>query len=88
MGFRAPSRGGRGRRADVDLVVCFGYGGVFRAFHEFALSNSFVDPEQPAYTRRRRSDSQPICPQTTHAHLSPPGVPVSVLPPEKFGVSS
>ena len=62
----------------------------FRAFHEFAFSNPFVDPvsEQPAWTRRRGSDSQPICPPRTHAHLSLPGVPFSVLPPEKFGDSS
>ena len=26
---RAPSRGGRGRRAAVDSVVCFGWGGFF-----------------------------------------------------------
>ena len=60
------------------------------AFNEFAFSNSFVDPvsEQPAWTRRRGSDSQPICPPRTRAHLSPPGIPFSVLPPEKFGVSS
>ena len=53
---------------------------LFRAFHEFVLSNSFVDPvsEQPAWTRRRGSDSRPICPPRTHAHLSPPGVPFSV----------
>ena len=70
---------------------CFGWGDIFlRAFHEFAFSSSFVDPfsEHPAWTRRRRSDSQPICPPRTCAHLSPPGVPFSVLPPEKFGVSS
>ena len=30
---------------------CFGWGGFFRAFHEFASSNSFVDPEQPASNR-------------------------------------
>ena len=88
--FCAPSRGGRGRRAAAAFAVCFGWGGFFRSFHEFAFSNSFVDPvsEQPAWTRRRESDSQPICPQRTRAHLSPPGVPFSVLPPEKFGVSS
>ena len=36
---------------------------------------------------KRGSDSQPICPQRTRAHLSPPGVPFSVsqlrnLPPQ------
>ena len=30
--FRAPSRGGRGHRAAVDLVVCFGGGRFFRGF--------------------------------------------------------
>ena len=29
---RAPFRGGRGRRAAVDSVVCFGWGGLFRVF--------------------------------------------------------
>ena len=29
---RAPSRGCRGRRAAVDFVVCFGWGGFFRVF--------------------------------------------------------
>ena len=85
--FAAPSRVGRGRRASVNFVVCFGWGEFFFcAFHEFAFSNSFVDPvsEQPAWTRRRGSDSQPICPPRTRAHLSQPGVPFSVLPPEKI----
>ena len=47
---RAPSRVGRDRRAAVNFVVCFGWGDIFfRAFREFAFSNSFVDPvsEQP-----------------------------------------
>ena len=86
-----PSRVGGGRPAAVNFVVCFGWGEMFfRDFHEFAFSNSFVDPfsEQPAWTQRRGSDSQPICPPRTRAHLSPPGVRFSVLPPEKFGVSS
>ena len=88
---RTPSRVDRGRRAAVNFVVCFGWDEFFfRAFRAFAFSNSFVDPvsEQPAWTGQRRSDSQPICPPRTRAHLSPPGVPFSVLPPEKFGVSS
>ena len=38
--FRAPSRGGRGRWADVGFVVFFVGAGFFRAFHEFACSNS------------------------------------------------
>ena len=29
---RAPSRGGRGRRAALDFVVCFGWGDFFRGF--------------------------------------------------------
>ena len=44
----------------------------------------FVHPEQSASTRWKGSDSQPICPQRTRAHPSPPGVPFSVLPPEKY----
>ena len=38
--FRALSRGGCGRWADVGFVVCFWWGGFFRVFHEFAFSNS------------------------------------------------
>ena len=58
----------------------------FHVFHEFVFSNSFVDPvsEQPAWTRRRGSDSQPIFPPRTRAHLSPPDIAFSALPPEKF----
>ena len=77
--------------AAVNFVVCFRWGDFFlRAFHEFVFSNSFLDPvsEQPAWTRRRGSDSQLIGPPRTRAHLSPPGVPFSVFPPEKFGVIS
>ena len=38
--FRAPSRGSRGRRVGVGFVVYFRWAGFFRAFHEFAFSNS------------------------------------------------
>ena len=34
---RAPSRVGRGRRAAVDFVVCFGWGGYFFVFFRFYL---------------------------------------------------
>ena len=41
MLFRAPSRDGRGRRAAVDLAVCFGRGGFFRVFFSiFFYSNA------------------------------------------------
>ena len=38
---RAPSRGGRGRRAAVDFVLCLSGAGFcfFSVFHEFAFSN-------------------------------------------------
>ena len=38
----APSRGGRGRRAAVDFMVCFGCGGFFRVFFflDFFSSNA------------------------------------------------
>ena len=71
--FAAPSRVGRGRRASVNFVVCFGWGEFFFcAFHEFAFSKSFVDPvsEQPAWTRRRGSDGQPFS-QRELAHTYP-----------------
>ena len=45
------SRVGRGCRAGVNFVVCFGWGDLFfRAFRDSAFSNSFVDPvsEPPA----------------------------------------
>ena len=35
--FRAPSRGGRGRRAAAAFVVCSGWGGFFRVFLMFRL---------------------------------------------------
>ena len=45
VGPRIPSRVGRGRRAAVNFVVCFAWGEfLYRAFHELAFSNSFVDP--------------------------------------------
>ena len=58
------------RRLDVVAVAgllrlswcVFGWGGFFRAFHEFAFLHSFVNPEQPASNRWRGSDSQPISP--------------------------
>ena len=31
--FRAPSRGGRGRRAAVAFALCFGWGGLFRDYY-------------------------------------------------------
>ena len=37
---RAPSLGGRGRRAAVDFVVCFGWGGFFRVFSFRFFSSS------------------------------------------------
>ena len=37
---RTPSRGGRGRRAAVDFVVCFGCGGVRRDFVFFFVFSS------------------------------------------------
>ena len=37
---RAPSRGGRGRRAAVDIVVCFGRGGFFVVFVFFDFFSS------------------------------------------------
>ena len=56
--FCAPSRGGRGRRAAEDLVVCFVWGGFFRVFQVTTFSNlcpstrplAARDPEQSAST--------------------------------------
>ena len=46
---RAPSRVGRGRRAAVDFVVCFGWGVFFRVFCSFF---SFERTRPAASTRR------------------------------------
>ena len=68
---RMPSRVGRGRRAAVVFVLCCGWGGLFPCFfHEFAFICKFLHPEQSASTRKTGSDSEPICPQRTRAHLS------------------
>ena len=85
--FRAPSRGCRGRWDDVGFVVCSRWGGIF-SFFPWVCIFKFVDPEQSASNRWRGSDSQLICPPRTCAHPSPPGVPSSVLAPQKYGVIS
>ena len=66
MVFRAPSRGGRGRWADVGFVVCFRWGGIFRAFHEFAFSNSYTQSSQ-----RRIGEGAPAASQSAHRELAP-----------------
>ena len=51
-------------------------------FYEFAFSNSYIQSSQ-----RRLGEGAPTAsqsPQRTRAHLSPPGVPFSVFPPEKY----
>ena len=45
-----------------------GGAGFFRAFHEFAFSNLFVDPEQPASNRRKGA---PTASQYAHSELAP-----------------
>ena len=55
---------------------------LFKFVHKYTT----VGCERPRAVRG--SDSHPICPPRTHAHLSPPGVPFIVLPPEKYGVIS
>ena len=49
MFYRAPSRGGRGRRAAVNLVVCFGWGGRFRFFLSIFF---FFERTRPAASMR------------------------------------
>ena len=41
---RAPSRGGRGRRAAVDFAVCFGCDGIYLVFFMMIFSNSCTRP--------------------------------------------
>ena len=52
------------------------------SFHEFVFSNSYIQIGEGA----------PTASQSAHREPAPtypqPGVPFSVLPPEKFGVSS
>ena len=46
-----PSRSGRGRRAAVDLVVCFGWGGYF-SFLFFVFFSYFFERTRPAASMR------------------------------------
>ena len=46
---RALSRGGRGRRVAVDVVVCFGWGGFFRVFFSIFF---FFERTRPAASTR------------------------------------
>ena len=52
---RAPSRGGHGRRAAVEFVVCFGWDGLFRVliffFRSFFFSNAHEIPPHPKHIR-------------------------------------
>ena len=52
---RAPSRVGRGGRAAVDFIVCFGLGGVLPVFFSFLT--------RPFFAFRQRSLSTPGCVQ-------------------------
>ena len=45
---RTPSQGGRGRRAAVDFVVCFGCAGIFSCFFSFF----FFECTRPAASMR------------------------------------
>ena len=49
---RMPSRVGRGRRAAVDFVVCFGWGGRIFQFFFFLRFFSFFERTRPAATMR------------------------------------
>ena len=51
---RVPSRGGRGRRAAVDFVVCFEWGGFFFCFFVFSYFFAF-ERTRPAASMRRHS---------------------------------
>ena len=46
---RTPSRGGRGRRADVDIMVCFGWGGFFVLFSFYIF---FFERTRPTASMR------------------------------------
>ena len=48
--FRAPSRGGRGRWADVGFVVCFRWGGFFLLF--FFFDSFLFERTRPAASMR------------------------------------
>ena len=65
--FRAASRGGRGRRADVGFVVYFfGGAGFFRAFHEFPFSSSYIQSSQ-----RRLGEGALTVSQSAQRELTP-----------------
>ena len=87
-------RGGRGRRAAVDFVVCFGCGGIscFLGIYIF----KFVHVCTTAGCERLRAvDVDSVkglrppanLPTENSTPRSPPGVPFIVLPPENHGVS-
>ena len=49
---RMPSRVGRGRRAAVDFVVCFGWGGFFSVCFSFFVFVFFFERTRPAASMR------------------------------------
>ena len=63
---------------------CVSGGAAFFVFQVTTLSNSYTHSSQ-----RRLGEGAPTASQSAHAEtLSPPGVPFSVLSPEKYGVIS
>ena len=61
------SRVGRGRRAAVDFVVCFGWGGFFfRVSQVTTFSNSYIQSSQ-----RRLGQGAPTASQSAHRELAP-----------------
>ena len=59
MVFCAPSRGGRGRWADVGFVVCFRWGGIFCCSPgNHIFSNSYIQNNQRRLGEGAPTDSQ------------------------------
>ena len=80
---RAPSRGGRGRRADVDFVVCFRWGVIYSCVPRVCISYPKTQSSQ-----RPIGEGAPTASQSAHRELAPTYphqvYRLSVLPPEKY----
>ena len=74
---RGPSRGSRGRWADVDFVVCFRWGGIFSCFSgNTFFSNSCTSTRplaarDPDSSQRRPGERAPTVSQSAHRELAP-----------------
>ena len=68
---RTPSRGGRGRRAAVDFVVCYGYGGIYFVFSLPGMFFHFQTRAHDLWLRETQSSQRRLGEGTTTASQSP-----------------